>query len=269
MSANIFMHEFRTKFRSVLIWSASISALILAFMSMFQSFSSNAALVTDLMKSFPQELLIAFGMTDMDWSSVLGFYGLLFVFAQVCLAVQAANYGFALVSVEETEWTADFLLSKPVSRTNILTSKLLAALASLAITQAIVWVSSFIFVFIFRSGQEVQANTLSTLLLSMTVFQLFFLSVGMVISLLVKRIRSVTPFSMGLVFGLYIINAFGSMIGEKSLEIISPFKHFAPSQIIKNGVWDMPLPLISVALIVVAIIGSYILYAKRNIPSAV
>ena len=70
----------------------------------------------EMMSSFPKELLIAFGMVDMDWSTILGFFGLVFVFVQICLAIQAANYGFSLVSIEETEWTADFLLSKPVSR---------------------------------------------------------------------------------------------------------------------------------------------------------
>ena len=127
------------------------------------------------MKSFPRELLIAFGMADMDFSSVLGFYGLAFVFIQVCLAIQAANYGVGLVSIEETEWTADFLLSKPVSRAKIMTSKLLAALTSMAVTQGIVWAASFAFINLFRGEYEFKAQTLLILLLSNIVFQLFFL----------------------------------------------------------------------------------------------
>jgi len=266
---NIYMQEFKANLKSVVIWSVSISALVLIFMSLYQSFALDTALVNQMMSSFPKELLIAFGMTDMDWSTILGFFGLVFVFTQICLAIQAANYGFSLVSIEETEWTADFLLSKPVGRTQIMTSKLLAALTSLAITNAALWVSSFLFINIFRDRYDFQVKPLVLLLLSMVVLQLFFLSVGMVISLLVKRIRSVTPYSMGLVFGLYILNAFGGMIGEKSLEILSPFKHFAPSYIIKNAAWDMPLVMISVLVIIISFVGSYILYAKRNIAAAV
>jgi ABC-2 type transport system permease protein len=266
---NIYLHELKAKLTSVLIWSGSLFALILLFMSMFQAFAADAAMVTDLMNSFPEELLIAFGMTDMDWSTILGFFGLVFVFSQICLAVQAANYGVGLVSIEETEWTADFLLSKPVGRTRIMTSKLLAAITSLAITQAVVWASSFAFIAIFREGQEYQVKPIVLLLLSMAIFQLFFLTVGMVISLLMKRVRNVLPISMGLVFGLYILNAFGSMIGEKSLEILSPFKHFAPSYIIKHSAWDWSLVMISVASIIISVIGSYVLYTRRNIPSAI
>ena len=266
---NIYLHELKTKMPSVLTWSASLAILILVFMSIYQAFATDTAMMIDLMNSFPKELLIAFGMMDMDWSTILGFFGLVFIFCQICLAVQAANYGVGLVSVEETEWTADFLLSKPVRRTKIMTSKFLAAITGLAITQAIVWASSFLFINLFREGQELPVKPLVLLLLSMIAFQLFFLTVGMLISLLVKRIRNVLPISMGLVFGLYILNAFGGMIGEKSLEIISPFQHFAPSYIIKHVNWDWPLVSISIVAIVLSIAGSYLLYTRRNIPSAV
>jgi ABC-2 type transport system permease protein len=264
---NIYMHELKTKIRSVVIWSASIAAMIFIFMSIYTGFSKDAAILQQAMANFPKELLIAFGMTNMDWSNVLGYFGLIFLFTQICLAIQAANYGFSLVSIEENEMTADFLLAKPVGRPKIMTAKFLAALTALTVTNIVVWISSFLFIAMFNSGKEYPIKSLVILLLSIVVFQLFFLTVGMVISLLVKRVRNVTPFSMGLVFGLYILNAFGGMIGEKSLEIISPFKHFDPNYILKNAALD-PLVLISIAIIFVSVIGSYGLYARRNIMSA-
>jgi ABC-2 type transport system permease protein len=269
MQMNIFKYEFNAKLRSVVNWSLSIYVLILVFMSLFLSFSSDSATVTQLMNSYPRELRIAFGMADNDFSTILGFFGIVFLFCQICLAIQAANYGFSLVSVEETEWTADFLMSKPVGRKQIMTSKLLAAIAALAVTEAFVWMSSFLFVIIFRGGKLIPLTPMLLLMLSIPIFQSFFLSVGMLVSLLVKRVRSVTPFSMALVFGFYVMNAFGGMIGEQSLEIFSPFQHFAPGFIIKNSSWNYPLVLISVITIIVAVVASFMLYRKRNIASAV
>ena len=266
---NIYKHEFKTNFRSVLIWSASLAALILIFMSLASSFAENSALLAEAMSQFPKELLIAFGMTEMDWSSILGFFGLIFLFCQICLALQAANYGFSLVSIEESELTADFLLAKPVRRTTILSSKLLSALTGLTITNLVVWISSLVFITLFSEGKDFQTNALVVLLLSIVVFQLFFLSVGLVISLLVKRVRSVTTFSMALVFGLYILNAFGGMIGSASLEVLSPFKHFEPNYIIKNAAYDLPLVMVSVVVIIISFAASYVLYQKRNIPTVV
>ena len=264
---NIYTHELKAHLRSVINWSIALILLLFVFTSLGSSFTENNALLAEATKNFPKELLMMFGMESMDWSSILGYYGLIFTFCQVCLAVQAANYGFGLVSIEETERTADFLVAKPVRRATIMTAKLLAAFTGCTITNAVVWIASFGFLEMFNHG-EYTVKPLVVLLLSIVILQLFFLAVGMVISLLMKRVRSVTPLSMALVFGLYILNAFGKMLGSDSLEVLSPFKHFDPNYIIRNSAYEMPLMLVSVAAIVLAVPASYLLYQRRNIATA-
>src|SRR4030042_5626248 len=146
---NIYKHEFKMNLRSVITWSVSIAVLILIFMSLFSGFAADTALLNEMLTKFPKQLLIAFGMNNMDFSSILGYYGIIFLFCQICLAIQAANYGFSLVSIEEREMTADFLLAKPVGRTKILTSKLLSAITGLTITNISIWITSFVFIKIF------------------------------------------------------------------------------------------------------------------------
>jgi ABC-2 type transport system permease protein len=243
--------------------------MIFVFTSIYSSFADEAELLNRTLEKMPQEFLMAFGMDGLDMSTVLGFFSLIFLFVQLCVSIQAANYGFSLVSVEETEMTADFLLTKPVGRTQIMSGKLLSAITSLAITNVVVWISSFVSLNIYSDGRPFDTNTLSLLLLSVTFLQLFFLTVGMVISLLPKKIRSVTPLSMGMVFGMYILNAFGGMLGEDKLSYITPFRHFDPNYVIRNGSYDLSLVLISVSLIILSLVGSYLLYARRNIPTAV
>ena len=45
----------------------------------------------EMLAKFPKEMRAAFGMDNMDLSTVLGFYSLVFLFVQLCLAIQAAN----------------------------------------------------------------------------------------------------------------------------------------------------------------------------------
>jgi ABC-2 type transport system permease protein len=253
--------------RSVVTWSTAIAVLIFVFVSLFSSFSKQAELLNEALANFPEELLIAFGLNGADLSTTLGYFGFVFLFVQICLAIQAANYGFSLISIEERELTADFLLTKPVERTKILTSKLLAALSGLTITNVVVWVSSFVSINLFKGDKTYEAGTLLLLLLSIVVFQLFFLSVGLVISLLVKRIRSVTPYSMALGLGMYVLSIFGDMLGESTLEKLTPFKHFDTNYIIQQGAYDLPLVLLSLSVIVVSLAGSYVLYRRRDIPA--
>jgi ABC-2 type transport system permease protein len=267
MSINIYKHEFSARLKSVIIWSLAMVALILIFSAMFPVFSDQAALMNEMLAKFPQELRAAFGMDNMDLATVLGFYSFIFIFIQLCLAIQAANYGFGLVSIEESELTADFLLSKPVSRAQVLNSKLLAALASLTITNLVVWVSSFVAIMLFRGEHEYEPRTLLLLLLSILIFQLFFLSVGLVISLIVKRVRSVTPYALGLGFGAYVLSAFSGVFGDVKLELITPFKHFDAAYIVNHAAYDTPLVLLNVAVIVVSLVASYWLYLRRDIPA--
>ncbi len=267
MNANIYRHEFRTRMKSVLIWSLAVAAMVIFFFSLFPVFADQAELMNQMLAKFPPEMRAAFGMDNMDLATVLGFYSFIFLFVQLCLAIQAGNYGFGLVSIEESELTADFLLSKPVGRGQVLTSKLLAAITSLAITDLVVWVSSFLAIVFFREGREFDLPTLLLVFSSLVIFQLFFLSVGLVISLLVKRVRSVTPYSLGLGFGTYVLSAFSGVFGEVTLELITPFKHLDAAFIVKHGAFDTPLVLLNVSITLISVLVSYWLYLRRDIPA--
>ena len=266
MNANIYRHEFRTRLKSVIIWSLAVAVMVLFFFSLFPVFADQAALMNEFLARYPQELRVAFGMDRMNLASVLGFYSFVFIFVQLCLAIQASNYGFGLVSIEESELTADFLLSKPVSRVQVMNSKLLAALTSLTITNLIVWASSFAAILLFREEREYDMPTLLLLLLSIVIFQLFFLSVGLVISLLVKRVRSVTPYALGLGFGMYVLSAFSGVFKDVKLELITSFKHIDPAYIVQHGAYDTPLLLLNIGVTLVSLAVSYWLYSRRDIP---
>ncbi len=269
MNATIYRHEFRSRLSSVITWSIALILITFVFFSIFPSFADQAAVLNEAISKFPPALLAAFGMNSIDLSSVMGFYSLIFLFAQICLAIQAANYGIGLVSIEETELTADFLISKPVSRAQILNSKLLAAFTSLTITNLVVWVSSLAAVMFFRGGRPYEPKTLFLLLISIAIFQQFFLSLGLIISLLVKRVRSVTPFSLALGFGMYVLSAFSSLEGVSKLELLTAFKHFDPIYIIQHAAYNPPLVVLNIAVSVVALVASYWLYLHRDIPAVV
>lgn len=265
MSTPIYNHEFRSRLKSVLVWSIAMALIILFFFSLYPVFSDQAALMNEFLAKYPPQLRIAFGLDRIDLSIVLGFFAFLFTFVQICLAIQAANYGFGLVSIEETELTADFLLSKPVSRPQVLTSKLLAALSSFAITDLVVWATSLVSLALFSEGRGYDTRTLVLMLASVVVFQLVFFALGLLISLLLKRVRSVTSFGLGLAFGAYILNGFGGLLGDIKLELITPFKHLDPTNIVKQGGLDVPLVILDVVVILVSVAVSYWLYNRRDI----
>ena len=265
---NIFIYELKTYRMSLLYWCAGITALIAMFMAIYPSFAVDTELMDKMLANYPEAMLKAFGMdSGLPLSSVPGYFTFSFAFVQLLLAIQSSNYGFRFLSVEETELTADFLLSKPVSRSRIITAKLSAVLIILIITNAVVWAGSFGFIELFRDGHDYNSADIALLLASVPVFQIFFIGVGAFISVIVKKVRSVLAFSVALAFGMYIMNALRNIAGGKALGLITPFHHFDPVYILKDGIWEMQGTITSIAVIVLSVTGAWILYLRRDIHS--
>ncbi|NQT59092.1 MAG: ABC transporter permease subunit [Bacteroidetes bacterium] len=265
---NIFMYELKLYRKSIIIWSASIVGLLVMFMAFFPAIAADASLMDLILENYPKEMLKALGMDgSLSLSTIPGYLTFIFVYAQLCLALQSSYYGFHTLSVEERELTADFLMTKPSSRKQIITAKLLAASVSLVITNLFTWAGTFLGITIYQGGHTYNTGYVIVLLSSLIFFQLFFLSIGMLISVMVKKIRSVLTFSIALAFGLYIMNAVRGIVEGELLGIITPFYHFEASYILEHGTYNMPMASISFGVIIVSITSSYILYMKRNIRS--
>ncbi|NIW48338.1 MAG: ABC transporter permease subunit [Gammaproteobacteria bacterium] len=255
------------KFQSVITWSLSIAGLMILFFSIFSSIAEDMEALNSVMANYPPELLAAFGWDQMDLGTVLGFFAFAFSFIQIMISLQAANYGYSLVSVEERELTADFLLAKPVSRVKILTGKLLTALTCLLITNVVLWGVSFAAVGAYAGDRSYDTDILAKVLTTVIFLQLFFLMVGLAVSLLVKKVPSVISLSMGTVFGMYILAAFGGSLGEDKFDYLTPFKHFEATKIVHTGEFDLPKVMISVTVILISVVASYVLYQRRDIPT--
>jgi ABC-2 type transport system permease protein len=135
------------------------------------------------------------------------------------------------------------------------------------LTTLIAWAGSLIALATYGGGRTYDRSTLILLMISLPIFQLFFLSVGLAVSLIVKRVRSVTPYSLALGFAAYVLAAFTGVVGDVKLELITPFKHFDPAYIVQHGALNTPLVLLDVAVTVIALALSYWLYIRRDIPA--
>ncbi len=264
MSRTIYLYEVRSRWRSVWLWLAGVLGVHLLYLPFFPTVADQAESVKRLLSGLPPEYLAAFGMNGVDLSTVTGFYSLVFSFVQICLAVQAANYGFGLLSQEEAGRTADFLLTRPVSRQRIWASKVLAGFSSLLATEAGAWAIAFVTVPAFAGGREWDAALLAKLLFSLLPFQLAFFGTGLAVSVLVRRIRNATPYGLGLGLGMYVFNAFSGMAGDTKLAWLTPFRHFDPPGIINNGAYNN-LAWLSLAAAAAGLLVAWVGYQRRDI----
>ena len=263
---NIYKFELKMLTRSIIIWGSSIVFGLVIYMAFFPLMMVDNDSMIDLLASYPEEFLAFFGMnSDLLFTSIMGYYGLTMSFIYVPIAIQASLYGVSILSVEEREYTADFLLSKPVSRKNVFLSKFFAAFTALTVVNVAIWIFSFVSLLSFNAGMEVDYLGTVVLLSSIIFIQLFFLCVGLLISVIVKKVTSVIGYAMGLGFGLFIISSFGKMLSIESLKALTPYNHFEPIEILVNKSFNIFYFIICVLIIIISFSLGYFLYQKRNI----
>lgn len=263
---NIFKHEFKQKIKSMFVWTASIilwAAIVIAFIPSMIEMGDEFSQMLSKMGAYGE----IFSINVNTFSSVMGIIGMYFGMLLLIFGIQAANYGYGLVSIEESELTADFLLTKPVKRPRIMTYKILAALSALLCTSIIYIGASYAMIMAVAGDSLSDKKALILVLVSAIFVQLFFFSVGILVSLFLKKVKSVIPYSMGTVFGLYILSAFARSFEIEFLEYINPFSFFDAAKIAQDAKYDMTFFIINIVIIVICIAASYILYQKRNIRS--
>lgn len=261
---NIFIHELKAYRKSTFIWTFSLIAIVVLFMSMFPSISKEIDEFKKVLEGFPEPVRKALGLEIESLGSILGYYSYMFLYVTLCGAIQAMNIGTSIISKEVRDKTADFFLTKPVSRTKIITAKLLGALATLVMTNILFLMSASIMV----AGVSTNSYSVKSFwLISLTLFftQLIFLSLGIFISTAFKKIKSVLTVSLGTVFTFFIIGLLVATTDDDVKRYLTPFKYFDPAYIIENSSYEISFILIGIGLIMIFLIASYIIYKKKDI----
>ncbi|MEH7442020.1 ABC transporter permease subunit [Bacillus sp. JJ1122] len=263
---NMFLHELKAYRKSTIVWSISLVALVALFLSMFPSFSKDAEEFKQLLEGFPVELRKAIGLSVDSIATMLGFFSYAFLYIKLAGAIQAMNLGTSILSKETREKTADFLLTKPVTRKQIVTSKLLAALVSLVATN-IVFTAAATIIASMVAGNDFSRNAL--LLVSITLFfiQMMFLALGILVSVVFPRIKSVITVSLGTVFGFFMLGMISSTAEDKGLRYLTPFNYFDSAFIVKNMAYETSFIIVAVVFFITAIAAAYYMYVKKDVHS--
>jgi beta-exotoxin I transport system permease protein len=199
-----------------------------------------------------------------NFFTIFGFYAYFLAFVVLAGAVQAMNLGVGILSKEETDKTADFLLTKPIGRGAVVTSKLLAASSVLCLTNALYMLASLLAA---KATTHDGFDTTTFLLLTATLLlvQIAFLALGLLLSVVLRRVKSVSAVSLPTVFAFYVIGTLGAIVGNHNVKYITPFKFFDTAYIASHGAYEVRFLLLEAVLVVLAITASYVIFIRKDI----
>ena len=262
---NMYLHELKSMRKSTIVWACAIIALAAIFFSVYPSMVNDAEDFKKLLSGYPATVRAMLGI-NLDYiTSILGFYSMIFSFITLCGAIQAMNFGVSILSKESRERTADFLLVKPVSRSVIVSAKLLAAFTMILVTDIIFYTALSIMVNLVKTV-DYDGNLFFMINLTLLFIQLIFLAIGVVVSVFFNKLKSVLPISLGVVIGLYMIGALiATGKSDDAARFISPFKYFDITYIIKNANYEAAYLIAGAVIVVVAVVASYIIYIRKDI----
>lgn len=264
---NIFFRELRAYRISTIIWTISLSLLVITFLSIYPIFIKDVETTKKILENLPPVVAAAIGLSINSLLSIYGFVSFLLTFITVAGSVQAMSLGVGILSKEESGKTADFLLSRPISRTKVITQKLLAITTLIVMTNIIFAVTAFATVAIV-STTDFNIGTFFLLISKLILIQLIFFAVGFLLSVLIPKIKSAIAITLPTVFSLFFIGTLTEVLHLDALKYISPFKFFDSNYIIANNALDPKFLIIEAVIIIVSITTSYLIYIKKDIRAA-
>lgn len=237
--------------------------MVVLFLALFPSFSRDAEEFMKVLEGFPEELKRAIGLSIETLVTMIGFFSYAFLYIKLGGAIQAMNVGISIISKETQNKTADFLLTKPVTRSQIFFSKLLAALTSLLVTNRDVRAAMVMASWV-NTG-DYSEKTLFMISVTLFFLQVIFLVLGIQTAVVFPRIKSVIVVSLGSVFAFFIVSMISSSTEDEVLSFLTPFSYFDEQYIIKNLQYEAEFVCTGILIVLAAIFASIIIYQKRDV----
>jgi ABC-2 type transport system permease protein len=177
----------------------------------------------------------------------------------------AAMWGSDSISKEERDKTVEFSLVLPVSRSRVITAKVLAALVNCILFVLITWGVSLVSVQKYQPDQAFY-NFLKLEMAAMFVFELIFLGIGLLLGCALKQYKLSGSIAVGILLVTYILSIFSGLQEKLDfLKYFSPFKYFDAGELFRSGKLDGTYLLLSAGIIVVCVVAAYWIYNKRDL----
>ncbi len=258
----IFKHELRQGKTALIIWTLAISFMLGVCVLIYPEMSAD---MDDIGKMFSDmgSFSAAFGMDKINFGEFMGF------FAVECGNVLglggvffAALIGISSLAKEEKEHTAEFLLTHPISRTRVVSEKLLSIFAQLVILNLIVAAVTCASILIIDT--DVDTKTMALLFVAYFIMQLETTSITFGISAFLKR--GGMGLGLGLAAMFYFLNIMSNLMEEtKFLKYITPFGYTEGADIIADKALNIEYLAVGIVVMIISVVIAFVKYSKKNI----
>lgn len=255
-------HECRQAKNAFLIWTGAIGFLLAVCVFLFPEMKGQMEGVSELFASMGS-FTAAFGMDRLSFGTLAGYYAvecgnILGLGGAFFAALCAVN----ILSKEEKDKTAEFLLTHPVRRSRIVTEKLLAVLLQVTAMNLVIYALAVCS--ISAIGEAVPWRELNLLHLAYYLLQIELAGICFGISAFLRK--GGVGIGLGLAAFLYFLNLIANIAeAAEFLKYITPFGYCEAADIVADGRLDGSKTAIGMVLCILGIAMAYRKYLKKDI----
>lgn len=252
----MFFKELKMERKPLIIWSISMIVFLIAGMQKYSAFTgAGAAEMLKILDEMPYVLKAMFGMSSFDVTTITGYYGMLYFYLVLILAVHSLLLGIKMITKDQIDKTAEFLYTKPISRKKILLNKLVVSLLIIIIVNLSVYVPA-LFIIAGYSGDYLVMELLLSSIASLLV-QIIFLSIGMLLGI-VKSNKQALYIGLGYFTVTFLLSVTIDVLGNISfLSFLTPFKYADPKMFLNDVMLDYKFIVLQVVIIVLLQVVSF------------
>ena len=255
-------HELKQGKVSFLIWTLSVGLLLAVCVFLFPEMKGQmdgiSASFAD-MGSFTE----AFGMDRLDFGTLVGYYT---IECGNILGLGGAFYAalcaVSILSKEEKERTAEFLLTHPVSRVRIIAEKLIAVLIQITAMSLAVYamtVGAMLMI-----GEEVPWKEINLLHMAYYLLQIELAGICFGLSAFLRK--GSAGIGLGIAAMMYFLNLIANMAdAAEFLKYITPFGYCDGADIVSNGCLDGVMVAIGLTIGVCGMAVAFWKYSRKDI----
>jgi ABC-2 type transport system permease protein len=213
----------------------------------------------------PKAMLEAFSLTAFNLTTITGFFGVMYIYFALLLSIAAAMWGSDIISKEERDKTVEFSLTLPVTRSRLITAKALAALVNCSVLALVTWGATMASVNTYQPDSEFY-SFLNLGMLALFFMQIIFLAIGIFLGCALKQHKRAGSVAVSILLATYLFSVISGL--NKNLEFLkyfSPFKYFDAAALLRDSQMELSYVLLSIAIVVAAMAGAYLTYAKRDL----
>lgn len=258
----IVKHELRQSRTSFCIWTAAIGFLLVICVFLYPEMKSEMDSISDMFASMGA-FTAAFGMDKLNFGTLMGFYA---IECGNVLGLGGAFYASLcavnVLSKEEKNKTAEFLLTHPISRIRIITEKLTAVFIQIAAMNLMIYVLSA--GAIAAIGEDILWKEFTLFHLAYYILQMELAGICFGISAFMRK--GGVGIGLGFAAIMYFLNLIANIAkAAEFLKYITPFGYCEGSDIVVGGSLDGTMVVIGTLSGTTGIAAAYLKYTRKDI----